>query len=209
VEHYISLAVESIFVKNIVLAYFLGMCSFLAISKRVETSIGLGMAVIFVLTITVPVNWFIYNYLLADGALKWLSWLWPGFANIDLSFLTFISFIAVIAAIVQLVEMVIDKYSQTLYTALGIFLPLIAVNCAILGGALFMVEREYSLLESVVYGFSSGFGFFLAITALAAIRNKIRYSNIPQGLRGLGIAMLITGLMAIAFLSFSGISLAH
>jgi Na+-transporting NADH:ubiquinone oxidoreductase subunit E len=201
--------VESIFVKNMVLAYFLGMCSFLAISKRVEASLGLGLAVIFVLTITVPLNWLIYHYLLADGALIWLSWLWQGFAKIDLSFLTFISFIAVIAAIVQLVEMIIDRFSQTLYTALGIFLPLIAVNCAILGGSLFMVEREYNLLESAVFGFSSGFGFFLAITALAAIRYKIRYANIPQGLRGLGIAMLITGLMAIAFLGFSGISLSN
>ena len=146
---------------------------------------------------------------MADGALKWLSWIWPGLTEIDLSFLTFISFIAVIAAIVQLVEMIIDRFSQTLYTALGIFLPLIAVNCAILGGSLFMVEREYNFLESVVFGFSSGFGFFLAITALAAIRYKIRYSNIPRGLRGLGIAMLITGLMAIAFLGFSGISLSN
>jgi Na+-transporting NADH:ubiquinone oxidoreductase subunit E len=203
-EHYISLAVKAIFVENIVLAYFLGMCSFLAVSKRVETSIGLGLAVIFVLTITVPTNWLIHQYLLADGA---LSWLWAGFATVDLSFLNFISFIAVIAAMVQLVEMVIDKYSQALYSSLGIFLPLIAVNCAILGSSLFMVEREYTFGESAVFGFSAGFGFFLAIVAMSAIRQKVRYSNVPSGLRGLGLAMLITGLMAMAFMSFSGISM--
>jgi Na+-transporting NADH:ubiquinone oxidoreductase subunit E len=204
VEHYISLAVKAIFVENIVLAYFLGMCSFLAVSKRVETAIGLGFAVIFVLTITVPTNWLIFHYLLAEGA---LSWLWSGFADIDLSFLNFISFIAVIAAMVQLVEMVIDKYSQALYASLGIFLPLIAVNCAILGSSLFMVEREYTFGESLVFGFSAGFGFFLAIVAMSAIRYKVRYSNVPKGLRGLGLAMLITGLMAMAFMSFSGISM--
>ena len=203
-EHYISLAVKSIFVENIVLAYFLGMCSFLAVSKRVETSIGLGLAVIFVLTITVPTNWLIHQYLLAEGA---LSWIWEGFADVDLSFLNFISFIAVIAAMVQLVEMVIDKYSQALYASLGIFLPLIAVNCAILGSSLFMVEREYTFGESTVFGFSAGFGFFLAIVAMSAIRQKVRYSNVPSGLRGLGLAMLITGLMAMAFMSFSGISM--
>jgi Na+-transporting NADH:ubiquinone oxidoreductase subunit E len=203
-EHYISLAVKAIFVENIVLAYFLGMCSFLAVSKRVETSIGLGFAVIFVLTITVPANWIIYHYLLAEGA---MSWIWEGFAEVDLSFLNFISFIAVIAAMVQLVEMVIDKYSQALYASLGIFLPLIAVNCAILGSSLFMVEREYTFGESTVFGFSAGFGFFLAIVAMSAIRQKVRYSNVPDGLRGLGLAMLITGLMAMAFMSFSGISM--
>ena len=203
-EHYLSLAVKAIFVENIVLAYFLGMCSFLAVSRRVETALGLGAAVIFVLTITAPANWLIHEYLLKEGALSWLG---VSFENIDLSFLNFISFIAVIAAMVQLVEMVIDKYSQKLYTALGIFLPLIAVNCAILGSSLFLVEREYNLTESAVFGFSSGFGFFLAIVAMAAIRQKLRYSNVPEGLRGLGLTMLITGLMAMAFMSFSGISL--
>lgn len=201
-EHYISLAVKAIFVENILLAYFLGMCSFLAVSKRVETALGLGLAVIFVLTITVPTDWLIHEYLLADGALAW-----AGFPDVDLSFLNFISFIAVIAAIVQLVEMFIDKFSQKLYTALGIFLPLIAVNCAILGSSLFMVEREYNFAESAVFGFSSGVGFFLAIVSMAAIRQKLRYSNVPDGLRGLGLTMLITGLMALAFMSFSGISL--
>jgi len=203
-EHYLSLIIKSVFVENIVLAYFLGMCSFLAVSRRVETALGLGLAVIFVLTITAPVNWLIHEYLLREGA---LTWLWTGFETVDLSFLNFVSFIAVIAAMVQLVEMVIDRYSQTLYTALGIFLPLIAVNCAILGASLFMVEREYNFAESAVFGFGSGFGFFLAIVAMAAIRQKLRYSNVPEGLRGLGLTMLITGLMAMAFMSFSGISL--
>jgi Na+-transporting NADH:ubiquinone oxidoreductase subunit E len=178
------------------------MCSFLAVSKRVETALGLGLAVIFVLTITAPTNWLIHEYLLADGALSW-----AGLPDVDLSFLNFISFIAVIAAMVQLVEMFIDKYSQKLYTALGIFLPLIAVNCAILGASLFLVEREYNFAESTVFGFSSGVGFFLAILSMAAIRQKLRYSNVPDGLRGLGLTMLITGLMALAFMSFSGISL--
>lgn len=203
-EHYISLAVKAIFVENIVLAYFLGMCSFLAVSRRVETAIGLGAAVIFVMTITAPTNWAIHEYLLKEGALVWMS---ESFASIDLSFLNFVSFIAVIAAMVQLVEMVIDRYSQKLYTALGIFLPLIAVNCAILGSSLFLVEREYNFAESAVFGFSAGFGFFLAIVAMSAIRQKLRYSNVPDGLRGLGLTMLITGLMAMAFMSFSGISL--
>ncbi len=201
-EHYISLAIKAIFVENILLAYFLGMCSFLAVSKRVETALGLGLAVIFVLTITAPTNWLIHEYLLADGALSW-----AGLPDVDLSFLNFISFIAVIAAMVQLVEMFIDKYSQKLYTALGIFLPLIAVNCAILGASLFLVEREYNFAESTVFGFSSGVGFFLAILSMAAIRQKLRYSNVPDGLRGLGLTMPITGLMALAFMSFSGISL--
>lgn len=203
-EHYLNLAVKAIFVENIVLAYFLGMCSFLAVSKRVETALGLGLAVIFVLTITAPANWLIDHYLLKEGA---LTWLWSGFATVDLSFLEFISFIAVIAAMVQLVEMVVDKYSQKLYTALGIFLPLIAVNCAILGSSLFLVEREYNFSEATVFGFSSGVGFFLAIVAISAIRQKLRYSNVPDGLKGLGLTMLITGLMAMAFMSFSGISL--
>ena len=203
-EHYLSLAIKSIFVENIVLAYFLGMCSFLAVSRRVETAIGLGAAVIFVMTITAPANWAIHEYLLKEGALSWVA---ESLATVDLSFLNFISFIAVIAAMVQLVEMVIDRYSQKLYTALGIFLPLIAVNCAILGSSLFLVEREYNFAESTVFGFSSGFGFFLAIVAMSAIRQKLRYSNVPEGLRGLGLTMLITGLMAMAFMSFSGISL--
>ena len=194
----------SVFTGNILLTYFLGMCSFLAVSRRVETALGLGLAVIFVLTITAPTNWLIHEYLLKEGALSWIS---ESLATVDLSFLNFLSFIAVIAAMVQLVEMVIDKYSQTLYTALGIFLPLIAVNCAILGSSLFLVEREYNLGESAVFGFSSGFGFFLAIVAMSAIRQKLRYSNVPEGLRGLGLTMLVTGLMAMAFMSFSGISL--
>ena len=201
-ENLISLFVESVFVNNILLDYFLGMCSFLAVSKRVDTAIGLGLAVIFVEVITVPVNWAIYHYLLAPGALAW-----AGLPDVDLSFLGFISYIAVIAALVQLVEMIIDRYSPALYSALGIFLPLIAVNCAILGASLFMVEREYTFTESAVFGLGSGVGFALAIAAMAAIREKLRYSHIPAGLRGLGITMLITGLMAMAFMSFSGISL--
>ena len=201
-ENLISLFVESVFVNNILLAYFLGMCSFLAVSKRVDTAIGLGLAVIFVEVITVPVNWAIYHYLLAPCALAW-----AGLPDVDLSFLGFISYIAVIAALVQLVEMIIDRYSPALYSALGIFLPLIAVNCAILGASLFMVEREYTFTESAVFGLGSGVGFALAIAAMAAIREKLRYSHIPAGLRGLGITMLITGLMAMAFMSFSGISL--
>lgn len=201
-ENLISLFVESVFVNNILLAYFLGMCSFLAVSKRVDTAIGLGLAVIFVEVITVPVNWALHHYLLAPGALTW-----AGLPDVDLSFLGFISYIAVIAALVQLVEMIIDRYSPALYSALGIFLPLIAVNCAILGASLFMVEREYTFTESAVFGLGSGVGFALAIAAMAAIREKLRYSHIPEGLRGLGITMLITGLMAMAFMSFSGISL--
>lgn len=201
----ISLAIKSIFIENIVLSFFLGMCSFLALSKKVETATGLGMAVIFVQTITVPMNWAIQHFLLAEGALAWTGI--PALAVLDLSFLTFICFIAVIASLVQLVEMILDKFFPPLYTALGIFLPLITVNCAILGGSLFMVERRYDFAQSVVYGFSSGFGWFLAIVALAAIRKKIRYSHIPDGLKGLGMTFIITGLMAIGFLCFSGISL--
>jgi Na+-transporting NADH:ubiquinone oxidoreductase subunit E len=196
-EALISLAVKSIFVENILLAYFLGMCSFLAVSKKVETAVGLGAAVIFVLSITSPVNWALNHFLLRPGALAWAS---PELADVDLSFLVFISFIAVIAALVQLVEMVIDKFSPALYAALGIFLPLIAVNCSILGAALFIVEREYTFVESLVFGFSSGVGWALAIVSMAAIRYKLRYSNVPAGLRGLGITMLTTGLMAIAFI---------
>lgn len=200
----ISLAVKSIFIENMILAFFLGMCSFLALSKKVETATGLGLAVTFVLTITVPLNWFIYNFLLKDGALAWIS---PDLGRLDLSFLTFICFIAVIASTVQLVEMTLDKFFPPLYSALGIFLPLITVNCSILGGCLFMVERQYSLTESVVYGFGSGIGWLLAIVGLAAIRKKIRYSHIPDGLKGLGMTFILTGLMAIGFLCFSGISL--
>jgi Na+-transporting NADH:ubiquinone oxidoreductase subunit E len=201
IEHYASLAVKSIFIENILLAYFLGMCSFLACSKKVETAIGLGFAVIFVLTITTPTNWALNHFLLNKGALSW-----AGMPEADLSFLSFIAFIAVIAAMVQIVEMVIDKVSPKLYAALGIFLPLIAVNCAILGASLFMAEREYTFGESVVFGLGSGIGWALAIVAMAAIRKKLEYSNIPRPLRGLGITMIITGLMAMAFMCFAGIS---
>ena len=201
-EHYLSLITKAVFIENILLAYFLGMCSFLAVSKKVDASIGLGFAVIFVLTITAPVNWFIYGYLLADGALAWL-----GFEDVNLSFLRPIVFIAVIAAMVQLVEMIIDKFSPSLYQSLGIFLPLIAVNCSILGGSLFLVERNYTLMESVVFGFGSGLGWFLAIVAMASIRYRLRYSNVPPNLRGVGITCLLTGLISIAFMSFGGIQL--
>jgi Na+-transporting NADH:ubiquinone oxidoreductase subunit E len=201
-EAYLGLAIKSIFVENILLAYFLGMCSFLACSKKVETAVGLGLAVIVVLTITAPANWLLNTYLLKKGALSW-----AGLPDADLSFLQFISFIAVIAAMVQLVEMTLDKFSPALYSALGIFLPLIAVNCSILGASLFMAEREYTLGETIVFGFGSGVGWALAIVAMAAIRYKLRYSNVPSGLRGLGITMLTTGLMAIAFMAFAGIQL--
>ncbi len=194
----ISLGIESIFVKNMIFAYFLGMCSFLAVSKKVSTAIGLGAAVIFVLTITTPINWLIQEYILKEGA---------SLVAVDLTFLQYIMFIAIIAAMVQLVEMVIEKVSPALYGSLGIFLPLIAVNCSILGGSLFMVQRDYTLAEASVFGFGSGTGFALAIIALAAIREKLRYSNVPNGLKGLGITMLITGLMGIAFKSFIGIAL--
>ncbi|SNS38218.1 Na+-transporting NADH:ubiquinone oxidoreductase subunit E [Belliella buryatensis] len=199
-----SLAIKSIFIDNMVFAYFLGMCSFLAVSKKVSTAIGLGAAVIFVLTVTVPVNWLLNEFILKEGALTWAS---ASLAGVDLSFLRFIMFIAIIAAMVQLVEMVVEKFAPALYGALGIFLPLIAVNCAILGGSLFMAQRDYTLAESTVYGFGSGTGFFLAIVALAAIREKLKYSNVPNGLKGLGITMLLTGLMGIAFMSFMGIDL--
>jgi Na+-transporting NADH:ubiquinone oxidoreductase subunit E len=201
---YLNLAIKAIFIENILLAYFLGMCSFLACSKKVDTATGLGLAVIFVLTITVPTNWAINNYLLKPGALAWIS---PNFANVDLSFLSLICFIATIASMVQLVEMVLDKFFPPLYHALGIFLPLITVNCSILGGSLFMVERNYTALESTVYGFSSGIGWLLAIVSMAAIRKKLRYSHLPDGLKGLGITMVMTGLMAMAFMCFSGINL--
>ncbi len=202
IEHYISLAVKSIFIQNILLAYFLGMCSFLAISKKVETSVGLGFAVTFVLTITAPVNWALYNFFLKDGALAW-----AGLPNVDLSYLEYIVFIATIAAMVQLVEMILDRFAPALYQSLGIFLPLIAVNCAILGGSLFLVERNYTLGESTVFGFGAGAGWFLAIASMAAIRYKLRYSDVPPGLRGLGITMLLTGLLSMAFMAFSGIDL--
>lgn len=200
----IGLGIRSIFIENMIFAYFLGMCSFLAVSKKVSTAIGLGFAVIFVLTITVPLNWLIQEHILREGALAWLG---TSFVEMDLEFLQYIMFIAVIASMVQLVEMVIEKASPTLYGTLGIFLPLIAVNCAILGSSLFMVQRDYSLSEATVYGFSSGIGWFLAIVALAAIREKLKYSNVPDGLKGLGLTMLITGLMGIAFKSFIGIAL--
>ncbi len=204
-EELVNIFVRSIFIDNLVLAYFLGMCSYLAVSRTVKTSIGLGFAVIFVLGITVPINYLIENYLLGRGSLSWLG---PGFAEVDLSFLTFIMFIAVIASMVQLVEMIIEKFSPTLHNSLGIFLPLIAVNCAILGSSLFMQERNYANLAEVAsFGLGSGVGFFLAIAGIAAIREKIRYSNVLPPLRGLGIAFIITGLMSIAFMSFMGIEL--
>jgi len=204
-EEYLNIFVKSIFIDNMIFAYFLGMCSYLAVSRTVETSVGLGLAVIFVLGITVPVNYLLENFVLGSGALSWIS---PQFANVDLSFLTFIMFIAIIAAMVQLVEMIIEKFSPTLYSSLGIFLPLIAVNCAILGGSLFMQERNYANLgEAVSFGLGSGVGWFLAIAGIAAIREKIRYSNVPAPLRGLGITYIITGLMGIAFMSFMGIEL--
>jgi len=199
-----NLAIRSIFIDNMIFAYFLGMCSFLAVSKKVSTAIGLGAAVIFVLTITVPLNWLLNEFVLKEGALAFAG---ETFASVDLSFLTFIMFIAIIAAMVQLVEMVVEKFAPALYGALGIFLPLIAVNCAILGGSLFMAQRDYTLAEATVYGFGSGTGFFLAIVALAAIREKLKYSHVPNGLKGLGITMLLTGLMGIAFMSFMGIDL--
>ncbi|MDQ3534444.1 MAG: NADH:ubiquinone reductase (Na(+)-transporting) subunit E [Bacteroidota bacterium] len=200
----INLGIKAIFIENMVFAYFLGMCSYLAVSKKVVTATGLGMAVVFVLLITVPTNWLLQEYVLKEGALTWIS---ADFATIDLSFLQFIMFIAIIAAMVQLVEMVIEKFSPALYGSLGIFLPLIAVNCAILGSSLFMVQRDYTFIESAVFGFTSGIGWLLAIIALAAIREKLKYSNVPDGLRGLGITMLVTGLMGIAFMSFMGIQL--
>ena len=200
----VSLGIKSIFVENMIFAYFLGMCSFLAVSKKVSTAIGLGAAVVFVLTLTVPLNWLIYENILKDGALAWLG---AGFAGVNLEFLQFIMFIAIIAAMVQLVEMVVEKFSPALYGSLGIFLPLIAVNCSILGGSLFMVQRDYTIAEAGVFGFGSGVGFALAMTALAAIREKLKYSNVPDGLKGLGITMLITGLMGIAFKSFIGIAI--
>lgn len=204
-DNLFNLFVRSVFIDNMIFAYFLGMCSYLAVSKTVKTSFGLGIAVVFVLIITAPVNWLIDTYLLKEGALTWLG---PEYADVDLSYLSFIIFIAVIAAIVQLVEMAVEKFSPPLYNALGIFLPLIAVNCAILGVALFVQEREYTTISEVtVYSFGSGVGWFLAIVTLAAIREKIKYSNIPPPLKGLGIAFILTGLMAVAFMSFMGIKI--
>jgi len=203
-EHYLALAVKAIFVENMALAFFLGMCSFLAVSRRVETAIGLGFAVIFVLGITTPLNNLLYTLFLKKGAMIWLH---EGLKDVDLSFIGFITYIGTIAAVVQIVEMVIDRFSPKLYSTLGVFLPLIAVNCAILGASLFMVDRSYTFSESIVFGLGSGVGWFLAIVALAAIRERLKYHNIPVALRGLGITFIITGLLGIAFLCFSGIQL--
>jgi Na+-transporting NADH:ubiquinone oxidoreductase subunit E len=203
-EHYLSLAIKAIFIENMALAFFLGMCSFLAVSKKVDTAIGLGFAVIFVLAVTTPMNNLIEHYLLEEGALAWIS---PSLAEYDLSFLSFLCFIGTIAAMVQIVEMTLDKFAPALYAALGVFLPLIAVNCAILGGALFMSERDYNLAESTVFGLGAGIGWALAIVALASIRERMRYSNVPVGLRGLGMTFMLTGLMAIGFMAFGGIQL--
>lgn len=202
---YINLFVRSIFIENMIFAYFLGMCSYLAVSKTVKTAVGLGAAVIFVLAITVPINFLLDTYLLQPGALYWVG---AEYASIDLSFLSFIMFIAVIAAMVQLVEMFVEKFAPALYGSLGIFLPLIAVNCSILGGALFMQQKAFSWIgEAVVYGLGSGVGWFLAILAIAAVREKITYSNVPAPLKGLGITFIITGLMALGFMSFMGIKI--
>ena len=202
-EHYLSLATKAIFVENMALAFFLGMCSFLAVSRKVETAIGLGVAVIFVLGLTTPLNQILYKSFLEEGALSWL----PGGDEVNLSFLSFLVLIGTIAAVTQIVEMVIDRFAPALYGSLGVFLPLIAVNCAILGGALFMVQRDYTLGEATVFGLGSGIGWALAIVALAAVRERLRYNDIPAPLRGLGITFITVGLMAIAFMSFSGIHL--
>ena len=201
-SHYLSLLVRAVFVENMALAFFLGMCTFLALSKKIDTAIGLGIAVIIVQVITVPANNLVYTYLLKDGALHW-----AGFPDVDLSFLGLISYIGVVAASVQILEMFLDKYVPSLYNALGIFLPLITVNCAILGGSLFMVERDYNFPQSVVYGLGSGAGWALAIVALAGIREKMNYSDVPHGLKGLGITFITAGLMAIVFMAFAGIQL--
>ncbi len=201
-EHYISLFFRSVFVENMALAFFLGMCSFIAISKKVETAIGLGVAVVVVQAITVPANNLLYRYLLKDGALAW-----AGLPDVDMSFLGLLSYIGVIAAIVQILEMTLDKYVPSLYNALGVFLPLITVNCVILAGSLFMVERDYTFVESGVYGVGSGISWALAITALAGIRDKLKYSDVPGGLQGLGITFITIGLMALGFMSFSGVQI--
>ncbi len=203
-EAYLSLAAKTIFVENMALSFFLGMCSFLAVSKKVETAMGLGVAVVFVLGITCPMNNLLHALLLQEGALAWLS---PSLASVDLSFLNFLIFIGTIAAIVQIVEMALDRYSPALYNALGVFLPLIAVNCAILGASLFMVERDYTFGESTVFGIGSGVGWAMAVVLMAAIREKMRYSDVPPALRGLGITFMLTGLMAIGFMAFAGIQL--
>lgn len=201
-EHYLSIIVKSIFIENMALAFFLGMCTYLAVSKKVDTAVGLGIAVVVVQMITVPVNNLLFQYVLKEGALSW-----AGLENVDLTFLGLITYIGVIAAMVQILEMALDKFVPSLYNALGIFLPLITVNCAILGGSLFMVERDYNFPESIAYGFGSGVGWAIAIIALAGIREKLKYSNVPPGLRGLGITFITVGLMAIAFMLFSGIQL--
>ncbi len=201
-EHYLSLLIKAIFIENMALAFFLGMCTFLAVSKKVDTAIGLGIAVIVVQTITVPANNLIFQYFLKQDALSWL-----GITGTDLTFIGLICYIGVIAAMVQVLEMVLDRYVPALYNSLGIFLPLITVNCAILGGSLFMVERDYNFAESVVFGLGSGIGWALALVALAGIREKMKYADVPPGLRGLGITFMITGLMAMAFMAFSGIQL--
>ena len=203
-EHYLALFTKAVFIDNLALMYFLGMCTFLAVAKNVKTALGLGVAVIVIQTITVPANNVIFNYLLKPGALSWLG---SSFEEVDLTFLGLISYIGVIAAMVQILEMTLDRFFPTLYNALGIFLPLITVNCAILGGSLLMVERDYNLPESVVFGFGSGVGWALAIAALAGIREKMKYSDVPQGLRGLGITFITVGLMALAFNAFGGIQL--
>ncbi len=201
-DHYIGLLIRAVFIENMALAFFLGMCSFIALSKRIETAIGLGVAVVVVQAITVPANNLIYRYLLNDGALAW-----AGFPDLSLKFLGFLCYIGVIAAIVQIMEMVMDKYMPALYNALGVFLPLITVNCVIMAGSLFMVERDYSFGESVVYGIGSGVGWALAIAALAGVREKLKYSDVPEGLRGLGITFLTVGLMSLGFMSFGGMSI--
>ena len=201
-EHYINLFIKAVFIENMALAFFLGMCTFLAVSKEVKTAVGLGIAVIVVQTVTIPVNNLMFQFILKEGALSW-----AGLPNVDLQFLGLISYIGVIAAIVQILEMFLDKFFPPLYNALGIFLPLITVNCAILGGSLFMVEREYNFTESIVYGLGSGFGWALAIASLAGIREKLKYSDVPDGLKGLGITFITVGLMALAFMCFSGIQL--
>ena len=201
-EHLISLFIKAVFVENMALAFFLGMCTFLALSQKVETAIGLGIAVVIVLAVTVPVNNLLYQNLLAEGALDW-----AGLPNVDLSFLGLLSYIGVIAAIVQILEMTLDKYMPALYNALGVFLPLITVNCAIMGASLFMVERDYNFSESLVYGVGAGIGWALAIAALAGIREKLKYSDVPAGLRGLGITFITVGLMSLGFMSFSGVQL--
>lgn len=203
-EHYLSLFTKSVFIENMALAFFLGMCSFLACSKKVETAVGLGIAVVIVQSITVPMNQLVYSFLLRKGALSWVS---ANLGDVDLSFLGFLTYIGTIAAAVQLLEMTLDRYVPALYVALGVFLPLITVNCVIMAGSLFMVERDYTFAESAVFGFGSGVGWALAIIALASIRERMKYSNVPPGLRGLGITFILAGLMAIGFMTFSGIQL--